>query len=201
MLTAFVIDGFNFYHSIKKLPHKFRWFNYFNYCAHFLRSDDIIGSINYCTALAEWVPETANRHKIFIEACKLYGINIIMGKFKKKTSCCPQCKTHILHHEEKETDVNIALTAYRLAAKYEQIILVSGDSDLVPAIKAIKVDYPNVKIGVIFPFNRVTRELKQEADFYHKTKLSVLDKFIMPYILEKPGGTKIACPEYWRQTK
>lgn len=100
--------------------------------------------------------------------------------------------------EEKEIDVNIALTAYRLAAKCDQIILVSGDSDLAPAIRAIKEEYPKVCIGVIFPFNRLTQELKDAADFYHKTKRNILDSFLLPDVIEKPDGSRIICPESWR---
>ena len=49
--------------------------------------------------------------------------------------------------EEKETDVNIALGMYRAACRADQlqigqIVLVSGDTDLAPALAAIRQDFP-----------------------------------------------------------
>lgn len=198
MQTAIIIDGFNFYHSIKPLPRQFRWFDYLSYCHHFLRKNDIICSINYCTALAEWRPESAKRHRIFIKACEAFGIKTVLGKFKRKSFRCEECGADLFRHEEKETDVNIALTAYRLAAKHEQIIIVSGDSDLIPALRAIKEDYCNVRVGIIFPYNRHTRELEAAADFHHKTKKAILDNFLLPTVIWKPEGEKITCPDSWR---
>jgi uncharacterized LabA/DUF88 family protein len=58
--------------------------------------------------------------------------------------------------EEKQTDVNIALNIYRDVNKsgIEQIVLVSNDSDLSPALQAVKEDFPNIKIGAIMPIRR-----------------------------------------------
>lgn len=58
--------------------------------------------------------------------------------------------------EEKETDVNLALAMYRTASKASQlgiaqIVLVSGDTDLGPALSAIRDDFPDIRIGVILP--------------------------------------------------
>ncbi|MHA3099381.1 NYN domain-containing protein, partial [Acinetobacter brisouii] len=36
-------------------------------------------------------------------------------------------------------------------SKIEQILLVSGDTDMTPALKMIKADFPSMKIGLIFP--------------------------------------------------
>ena len=36
-------------------------------------------------------------------------------------------------------------------SKIEQILLVSGDTDMTPALKMIKEDFPSMKIGLIFP--------------------------------------------------
>lgn len=198
MRTAFVIDGFNFYHSIKNLPKHLRWFDYAAYCQHFLTKNDNLEIVCYCTALAWFRPQAAARHKVFLEACRCMGIHVILGQFKKKNLGCPYCHSQITRHEEKETDVNIALTVYKLAAQTEQIFLVSGDSDMAPVIRAIKFDFPKVRTGVIFPFRRVTKELKDAADITHKTSRKVLDQFTLSNIITKADGTEIICPPDWR---
>lgn len=55
--------------------------------------------------------------------------------------------------EEKQTDVNIAIDAYRDAAKgnAEHQVFISNDSDLEPALIAIREDFPAMNVGVIMP--------------------------------------------------
>ncbi|QDE41329.1 NYN domain-containing protein [Luteibacter pinisoli] len=54
--------------------------------------------------------------------------------------------------EEKETDVSLAVTMYRdaRAALVDQVVLVSNDSDMVPALRTIRDD-TDVRVGVILP--------------------------------------------------
>lgn len=70
MSTVFLIDGFNFYYSIKKLDKKIKWFDYYKLCACYLTKNQTIYGIYYFSALAEWLPESSTRHRIFIEAQK-----------------------------------------------------------------------------------------------------------------------------------
>ena len=199
MKTAFLIDGFNFYHSIKQLSDQLLWFDYDAYCRHFMRSSDILHSITYFTSLAFWRKEAVKRHQMFIQACEAKGISIVLGKFKDKPSTCPHCRQDILRHEEKATDVNIALSAYRCATHgVEQIILVTGDTDLAPAIRLIKNDFPKTKVGLLFPYRRDNRELEKEADFHHKTRKDILPSFRLPEQIQKPNGKLITCPPQWK---
>jgi hypothetical protein len=74
METAFLIDGFNFYHSISNLDRRVRWFDFINYCKYFFPKI-ISPKIMYFTALAFWRGnETIQRHQIFIEANRYLGI-------------------------------------------------------------------------------------------------------------------------------
>lgn len=199
MKTSFLIDGFNFYHSIKPISDRLLWFDYDAYCRHFMRTSDTLDSITYFSALATWRENAAKRHQVFLQACEIKGIITILGKFKEKKSRCPECHQTLTKHEEKATDVNIALYAYRYAAQgAEQIIFVTGDTDLIPAIRLIKKDFPKVRVGVIFPFKRDNRELVREADFSHRTRVELLETFRLPDKLTKPNGKIITCPEKWQ---
>ena len=55
--------------------------------------------------------------------------------------------------EEKKTDVNLALGMYRDLGKglCDRIILVTNDTDLEPALAAIREDFPVAMIGVVAP--------------------------------------------------
>lgn len=55
--------------------------------------------------------------------------------------------------EEKQTDVNLALSMYRAACsgKFKQIVVCSNDSDVAPALEALKADFKDLAIGVVTP--------------------------------------------------
>jgi len=129
MRTTFLIDGFNFYHSIddSKFRNKYKWFNYKDYCAYFLSKNEILHEIYYFTAIAKWrKKESWQRHETFIAALRELGIKIVLGNFKEKSYKCPnkrsstnvcliqknggiKCSQKFKRHEEKQTDVNIEL--------------------------------------------------------------------------------------------
>ncbi len=54
---------------------------------------------------------------------------------------------------EKKTDVNLALSIYRDAnsSAFDQIVLISNDTDTEPVISALLEDFPCLKIGIIIP--------------------------------------------------
>jgi uncharacterized LabA/DUF88 family protein len=55
--------------------------------------------------------------------------------------------------EEKQTDVNIAISMYRDASKglFDHQVIVTNDSDAEPTLKAIREDFHHVTLGVITP--------------------------------------------------
>lgn len=62
-------------------------------------------------------------------------------------------KVAVWRLEEKQTDVNIALHLYDdvVQGKVEQVVLVSNDSDLVPAFQFARRAVPSLVIGTILP--------------------------------------------------
>lgn len=107
--------------------------------------------------------------------------------------------------EEKQTDVNIALNAYRDAIQYkvEQVIFVSNDTDLEPALKAIREDMGSeITIGVIIPIRSDSRRppnqrLSQYADW---TRSYITDDELVSSQLPDKIPTRkkpILRPEYW----
>jgi len=199
MRTTFLIDGFNFYHSVKKLSPRYKWIDYHAYCSHFLVKNDTLQDIFYFTAKAFWRPHSMYRHEIFIEATQSRGVKIVYGKFKEKDLYCPSdykcdpsgctgCPQQFKRHEEKATDVNIALYSYHLAHKdaYDKIIIVSGDTDLVPAIEMVRQEFPHKIVGVLYPLGRANNELRQVANFVSKTKMKHLDAFQLPDQVQLP---------------
>lgn len=62
-------------------------------------------------------------------------------------------RTRVWKIEEKQTDVNLALTLYRDACRglFDRVIVVSNDSDAAPALSALEEDFPVIMRGVVVP--------------------------------------------------
>lgn len=96
------------------------------------------------------------RQSAFLNANRLINgdrFEVVRGKYLEKTIKCPNCHYTIIRPEEKKTDVNISIRmiADCVQDKTDTIILVSGDSDLVPPIEFIQKNYPQKKTRVYFP--------------------------------------------------
>lgn len=112
--------------------------------------------------------------------------------------------------EEKQTDVNIAIEAYRDASKglAEHQVFISNDSDLEPALKAIREDFDHIHLGLIMPvmFNNkaetgskppTNKRLSNQA---HWTRRYITDEELSNAHLPEmiPTNKKpIIKPEYW----
>lgn len=208
---SFLIDGFNLYHSIKDLERihglKAKWLNLYSLCQSYIYlfgKDAVLQDIFYFSAYPNHLtfikPDTIARHKDFVTCLEDLGINVILGRFKEKKVYCTNCKTIITKHEEKETDVAIAIKVLELFHNdsCDIQVIVSGDTDLSPAVRTSLGLFPKKQICFAFPFNRKMKEL---------SKLSTLPSFSIssasyrkhllpdPYILK--DGRSISKPISW----
>ncbi|MDP2944811.1 MAG: hypothetical protein Q8N86_00415, partial [Atribacterota bacterium] len=54
--------------------------------------------------------------------------------------------------------------------KFDKAYIISGDSDLIPSVEAVKALFPHKQIGVIIPIGRRAELLKLKCDFHMKIK-------------------------------
>lgn len=170
----FLIDGFNVYHALddESKYHKYKWLDYSSLAKCFVSPKDQIVVIFYFTAYTEWNPSEKARHQVFIRALRQKGVKIVFGKFRNKDHMCRICRKEYSTFEEKQTDVNIAITLFQAAINndFDTAIIISGDSDLIPAIEGIKKIFPAKEIGLVIPIGRRANELKDVYDFHMKMK-------------------------------
>ncbi len=208
--VSFFIDGFNVYHSLKSYDPvakttvtkyiKYLWLDFKALSERFLAPKDTLADVFYFTALASLRPDSEKRHKLLISALENNGVKVIRGKFKEKDRYCRFCGANYKAHEEKETDVNIAIYLLNEAVKntYDKAILITNDTDLVPAIKIVKSGFPKKRIGVLFPINRWSSELKTACDFWLKIHKKDLSKSQFPENIKLPTGVMISRPSNWK---
>lgn len=172
--TTFIIDGFNLYHSVVEANIDLqgvstKWLNIYSLCnsyIHLIGRDAEIENIYYFSALATHLqqkyPNKIQKHEHFIKALKSTGIIVQLGRFKEKNVFCDTCRRLMIKHEEKETDVAMSTKIFELLIKDQTdiIVIISGDTDLAPVIRTVKLLYPHKKILFGFPYKRINNELK-----------------------------------------
>jgi len=204
--TIIYVDGFNFYYgAVRGTAHK--WLD-IQKCFLMLRPGDDIRRIWYFTALVD--RSKGLRQQAYLRALATSPlVQVMLGKFKLKQVRCgvPGCDysgSRIFDvPEEKRTDVNIALQLLDDANhdRADQFIVVSGDSDLVPALEMIKVQWPKKRLIVYVPSRHPLRgaavELRNAADKHKTFPQALLKVCQFPPTLSDGRGGSIAKPSEW----
>lgn len=96
------------------------------------------------------------------------------------------------------TDVNIAMQMFsgRYKDEYDVAILISGDSDLIPPIKAVQTNF-NKRVVVVFPPNRHNASVKQIANGAMVLGRRMLKKSQFENKIKLEGGYEITKPSQW----
>lgn len=93
-------------------------------------------------------------------------VEVIRGKFQRRTVQCHVCHGKWISYEEKETDVSLAVRLVEGAASndFDSALLITGDGDFIPAIQSARRLKPDLRIIVVFPPKRVSDDLRSAAD-------------------------------------
>lgn len=163
-----LIDGFNYYHKLKQYQKNqnicVKWLDYMSLLKASVKShigtSDIDIEVIYFSAIAKHrSSEAQSRHRTYIKALKTSEVKVILGEFKEKyIDPCFDCKQKqryekILKHEEKHTDVNVAITLLEKAMtdSFDRAYLLSEDNDYVPVVKRVKELFPKKDIIICPP--------------------------------------------------
>lgn len=175
--TAIYIDGYNLYYGrLRGTP--FKWLDVVQLSGAILAQRDQSEELSMvklftANALARFATHgsaSVNAQSSYHRALKLRNPNhlqIIYGthSFDRNGTLLPvfvagqpydrRKRIRVSKLEEKKTDVNLAINMYRDACKgsYERMILMSNDSDVEPALQAIRSDYPEIMIGIVMPIH------------------------------------------------
>lgn len=128
-----------------------------------------------------------------------WGLRLDLAFSKKKDRKCRHCSKINATHEEKQTDVNVAVSLFELAYEdvFDTVFLITGDSDICPAVRAVKKAFPQKEVHVIIPINRRAEQLKETAHRTHKVKEHHLRNSLLPANAEAGRGRFVVCPTGW----
>ncbi len=165
----------------------------------FVFGKDTLAEVVYFTTLATWDAGKTARARIYIRALESEGVQVVYGEFKRKQKHCHLCRGLFWSFEEKQTDVNMALylVLYALQERYDKAIIVSGDTDLLPAVKGVRGAFPGKQIGLVIPIGRRSEDFKQQVDFHYKMREHHLVKSQFADPLTLPDNTVLTKPANW----
>ena len=226
--AAFYVDGFNLYHGICDLqaqtsklepmpPNKahLKWFSIWAY-AEFITKHlgESIEKVHYFSALATHMPGGVGRHQTYLRALKSTGVQYNLGTFKAKEkrlsfnrldkSGTPYAtaKFNWTTHEEKETDVSIAIQLIQDAVDNvaDVFYVISADTDLAPAIKLLRARYPTIEYVPVLPPKRTQnnelKRLSSRPGKHMEMNEANVAKCRLPEQITDASGTFTCPPEY-----
>jgi hypothetical protein len=207
------VDGFNLYYGVLEANPAWKWLN-LQSLFETLRLDEEIVAIKYFTALVEpdrqLSPKRDRQRAYFKALATLPKLQRIEGKYQlRRVTCraaaCPR-QLQYLSPEEKKTDVNIAvhLIDDALHTRADSVVIVSGDSDLEPAVEWVRKNRPLIKVTVYIP-TLPAETAQRRNDFYLRIgvtcrplPLADVPRHQLPPVLLLPNDTAIQRPADWK---
>lgn len=195
--TACLVDGFNLYHSLcdaqRDHGQTAKWLDLTALCSCFrpivaaLRGEPAnIQGIYYFSATPTHRPvDQQARHALYMRCLVGTGVQVYLSQFKR--------------HKEKETDVALASRLFEIC--YEDmadcVVLVTGDTDLAPAIRTCKRLFPAKTLIFALPYLRANDELRLLApgSFKIRAKTYFANQFPDPLVFQ--NGVAIEKPANW----
>lgn len=109
-------------------------------------------------------------------------------------------------HEEKETDVNISIYMVRDAIKgsYDKFILITNDTDIVPAVKMARAENNALQFKLLTPPTLETHDSLLTAikpGTSSKLTVSHIQTSLLPEKIKKSNGKIISIPGQYIQKR
>lgn len=201
------IDGFNLYYGALKNS-KYKWLNLELLCQNLLKNNRVT-HIKYFTARVSARPNDPQqpiRQQTYFRALQtLPNLEIIYGRYlqskvMRRLANPPQSGSayvEVIKTEEKGSDVNLAahLVHDGHLGKYETAVFISNDSDLLEAIKIVRLEL-NLPVGMICPHKNPSNVLRANVDFIRRIRSGVLNASQFSNQLQDVNGV-IHKPKNW----
>lgn len=202
--VAVYIDGFNLYHAIDNLgkPH-LKWVNICKLAQLLLKpKTQQLVAVRYFSALGNHFSGTPKvhrlvRHREYIKALEAKGVVVHLGNFAKRDlmyTSSPRYRAKWRRYEEKQTDVGIAVHLVHDAHSdaFDRALVVSLDTDMVPAFKIMQEAFPNKPVVCVAPPSRPHhRDIQLLGIDLDNIKVSQIEKALFgPRVVK--GGVCVA---------
>jgi len=202
------IDGYNLYYGIvEAYGHKpgtkgakLKWLDVRKMSELLLKPGESLDRVKYVTARIKSPEDRRLRQAAFLDVTKeLRDVEVFEGRYQNNLKWCAGCQSMQPRFEEKKSDSY--LTAQIVSDAHlglaDIIYVVTGDSDVVPAIETVRAHCPHIPVLVAFPPKRHCRELDQLATARLDISESILTRSQLPDVVQLRSGFKITRPNEW----
>lgn len=200
--VAVYIDGFNLYFGMhSKYGRRYLWLDLHRLGLSFLTGGQTLVKVAYFTASVRNDPPAQANQAIYLNALRATGgVQIVKGRFESKQRTCLKCGHSHTVYEEKETDVSLATALVEDAANdvYDRAIIVSADSDLGPAVRAVKRLRASARVIAAFPPNRTSGDLRAQVHGVFAIGRDKLHDAQLPIVVPEPDSSDVHTrPSRW----
>jgi uncharacterized LabA/DUF88 family protein len=214
--VSFFIDGYNLYHSLARVAtetgsNSVKWLDLVGLAQgslHEVGGGAELASVHYFTALPEHLHLTdagrLQRHRLYIRALSAASNprpKVYLGRIRKQSvriaTASGWCDGKVWR--EKGTDVALAIALMREAALglANEMIIVSGDSDYLPAVELLTDLHPEIGLRFAFPVGRASKELQEAAPNSFTLTVASYKSHPLPNTIRLPSGKNIHKPAAW----
>lgn len=198
--VAAYVDGFNLYNGMHAARgRRGLWLDLESLLGSFLGRNQELVAVHYFTALV--IGGGQARQQVYLDALQSHSkvTKAHVGRFQRKTVTCRICNKDFDTREEKESDVSFGVQMVEDAAKnlYQHAFIVTGDSDMLPAIRAVRRIAPTKRMVAIFPPRRSSVDLRAAADATLNIWDKIPEKHQLPDPVRAADGTLLGRPAHW----
>lgn len=199
--VAIYIDGFNLYHAIDNLekPH-LKWVNIRKLATLLIKpKSQCLVDVRYFSAFGNHFSGTTKvhrltRHREYVKALEAKGVLVHLGNFAKRDlhygERSGRYKAKWRRFEEKQTDVAIAVQLIHDAHmdKFDRALIVSLDTDMLPAFRIMQAAFPAKSVVCVAPPNRPHhRDIQNLGIELDNIKVSQIEKALFGATVTKAG--------------
>lgn len=199
--VAAYIDGFNLYFGIRKDGRRYLWLDLEGLVRSLLKPHQQLVAVRYFTARVRNDP-TAERHQeTYLKALEAHSgvLEIRHGRFQQKSRMCYSCRSSWHEYEEKETDVSLSVSLLEdgVNGLYDMALIVSADSDMTPAVRALKRLAPGARVVAALPPHRNSAGLAAVCDAAFPIGIAKVRQAQLPETV-MDGPRPLTRPEHWK---
>lgn len=199
--VAAYIDGFNLYFGLHERGRRYLWLDLEALTQSLLRPHQQLVAVRYFTARVRNDPPAEQRQQTYLDALAVRSgvLDIRQGRFQQKSKSCRACSACWQEYEEKESDVSLAVSLLEdgIGNIYDTALIVSADSDMSPAIHAIRRLRPGVRVIAAFPPRRRSSALGGLCDVTMQIGMAKIRQSQLPDRVQS-GSLIYDRPAHWK---
>ena len=206
------IDALNLYHGLRAIGWQHcLWLDIYQFSLNILGKNQRLEKVHYFTTEVLYDHQDkykVKRHRTYLQALSEFNEAHIhrghykthYGYYKKNKRLHQECGKNHKFVEEKMTDVNIATNLLCDAHDdlFDVAIVISGDSDLVSAVEAIRTRFQNKEAVVYFPPRRISPRLKAAASRCEYSDENIFQRSQLPNPVITSLNQKLWRPSTWQ---